>query len=58
MTPETILAQPPNVLTSAQRQAYFRTGYLAAPGLIPAAWLRRLRELSAKFTAQQAGEAS
>jgi ectoine hydroxylase len=49
MTPESILAHPPKVLTSAQRQAYFRTGYLAASGLIPASWLHRLRDLSAGF---------
>ena len=49
MTPEAILRHPPNVLTSAQRDAYFRTGFLAAEDLIPDDWLRRLRELSAEF---------
>jgi ectoine hydroxylase-related dioxygenase (phytanoyl-CoA dioxygenase family) len=49
MTPEDIARHPPNVLTSDQRTAYFRDGYLAAEGLIPAAWLDRLRELSTEF---------
>jgi ectoine hydroxylase len=49
MTPEAILSRPPEVLTSAQRAAYFRDGYLAAEGLIPDAWLNRLRDLSAEF---------
>jgi hypothetical protein len=49
MTPEAIQAHSPAVLTSAQREAYFRDGYLAAEGLIPDAWLCRLRDLSAEF---------
>jgi ectoine hydroxylase-related dioxygenase (phytanoyl-CoA dioxygenase family) len=52
MTPEAILAHPPRVLTQAQREHYFATGYLAAEGLIPAAWLRRLHALSADFIEQ------
>ena len=51
MKPEDIQAHAPHVLTSAQRESYFRTGYLAADGLIPDHWLRRLRELSAEFLA-------
>ena len=35
LTPETILAHPPRVLTQAQRERYFATGYLAAEELIP-----------------------
>jgi hypothetical protein len=49
MTPEEIRTHPPTALTQAQRESYFATGYLAAEGLIPAVWLRRLRELSADF---------
>ena len=49
MTPDDILSHPPRVLTQQQREGYFRTGYLAAEGLIPPAWLGRLRELSAMF---------
>jgi hypothetical protein len=49
MKPEDILRHPPKVLTSAQRDAYFRTGFLAVDGLVPDAWLHRSRELSAEF---------
>jgi ectoine hydroxylase len=49
MTPDAILAQPPLVLSDAQRRRYFETGYLAAEGLIPAAALRQLIELSDAF---------
>jgi hypothetical protein len=49
MTPEAILSRAPVILTQPQREAYFRDGYLAAEGLIPAAWLQRLRDLSAEF---------
>lgn len=48
MKPEDILRHPPKVLTSAQRDAYFRTGFLAVDGLVPDAWLHRSRELSAE----------
>jgi ectoine hydroxylase-related dioxygenase (phytanoyl-CoA dioxygenase family) len=49
MTPDAILAQPSLVLTDAQRRRYFETGYLAAEGVIPAAALQRLIELSDAF---------
>lgn len=49
MTPEDILAHPARVLSEVQRRAYFATGYLAAPGLIPDPWLDRLNALSAAF---------
>jgi ectoine hydroxylase len=49
VTPDIILTHDPGVLTAAQRAAYFRDGYLAVEGLIPGAWLRRLRDLSAEF---------
>jgi ectoine hydroxylase len=49
MRPEDILSHPPKVLNPGQRERYVRDGYLAAEGLIPDAWLRRLRELSAEF---------
>lgn len=49
MTPADILRHAPAVLTQAQRETYFRKGYLSANGLIPAAWLLRLRDLSAEF---------
>ena len=40
MTPEKILAHAPRVLTEDQRTTYFKTGFLAAEGLIPSAWLQ------------------
>ena len=39
----------PNALTTAQREAYFETGFLCAEGLIPDAWLQRLNALSDAF---------
>ncbi|HVC50423.1 MAG TPA: phytanoyl-CoA dioxygenase family protein [Stellaceae bacterium] len=52
MTPSDILAHPTRVLSQEQRRRYFDTGYLAAPGLIPPAWLDRLNALSEEFIAQ------
>ena len=52
MQPEAILAHPARVLSQAQRERYFATGYLAAPGVIPAPWLRRLHVLSEAFIEQ------
>ena len=49
MTPEDILAQTPRVLSQAARERYFATGFLAAEGLIPPAWLDRLIALSDRF---------
>jgi hypothetical protein len=49
MTPEAILAQPARVLSEVQRRAYFETGFLAAPGLIPRDWLDLLAALSDDF---------
>jgi len=39
MTPDAILAYPARVLSQGQRERYFRTGFLAAEGLIPRDWL-------------------
>jgi hypothetical protein len=44
MTPEQILAIEPVVLTQAQREFYFREGYLLLPGVIDPEWLQRLRD--------------
>jgi ectoine hydroxylase len=44
MTPEQILAIDPVVLTQAQREFYFREGYLLMPGVIDPEWLQRLRD--------------
>ena len=42
MTPEAILSHAPKVLTQAQREAYFRDGYLALDGFVGQDWLDRL----------------
>jgi ectoine hydroxylase-related dioxygenase (phytanoyl-CoA dioxygenase family) len=47
MRPEEVLRHAPRVLTQAQRERYFRDGFVVAEGLIGAAWLDRLNERSA-----------
>ena len=37
------------VLTPVQRAAYERDGFLAVPGLVGEAWLRRLRDVTSEF---------
>ena len=49
MTPEQVLAHPPKVLTDAQREAYFRDGYLLLERFVPEDWLARLQALSRRF---------
>src|SRR5690554_2553859 len=49
MTPEQILAIEPLVLSQAQREFYFREGYLLLPGMIDADWVQRLREATARL---------
>jgi len=49
MRQEDIMRRPANVLSDAQRDAYFRDGYLTADGLIPVEWVRRFQALSAEF---------
>src|SRR6266513_159879 len=44
MTPQQILAIAPRVLTQAQRESYFREGYLLLQNAISEDWVRRLRE--------------
>lgn len=57
MTPDAIREHTPGVLTPAQREAYFETGFLAVEGLIPDAWLRRLNALSDAFIDESRGHA-
>src|SRR3978361_1339269 len=49
MTPEVIRTHTTKILTSAQREAYFETGFLAVEDLIPDMWLQRLNALSDGF---------
>jgi ectoine hydroxylase-related dioxygenase (phytanoyl-CoA dioxygenase family) len=43
MTPEQVLSYPPRVLTQAQRESYFRDGYLLLPKIVGDEWIERLR---------------
>jgi ectoine hydroxylase-related dioxygenase (phytanoyl-CoA dioxygenase family) len=43
MTPESILKIPPRVLTQAQREHYFREGYVLLEKIIGDEWIRKLR---------------
>ena len=52
MTPTEILSYAPRVLSQAQRQAYFDTGYLLLPELIDKAWLEKIRAVAAEFVEQ------
>ena len=52
MSPEDILSHPARVLSEAQRREFFAIGFVAAPGLIPPAWLDRLITLSDAFIAE------
>lgn len=49
MTPEKILSYPARVLTQAQREFYFREGYLLLEKIIAEDWIRRLRAVSTEF---------
>ncbi len=49
MRTEEILAQPPRVLTQAQRESYFETGYLLIERLIDAETLAALNAVTAAF---------
>lgn len=49
MRTEEILAQPPRVLTQAQRESYFETGYLLIERLIDAETLAALNAVTAEF---------
>lgn len=47
MTPDEVLSVPPRILTQAQREAYFRDGFLLVERAIDDAWLQRLRAATA-----------
>ncbi len=58
MTPEAILAHAPRVLTQAQRERYFATGFLVAENLLPREWLELLRARSQEFKDKSRGVAA
>ena len=49
MTPEEILTRPAQVLSEAQRAAYFDEGYLHLEGFVSHEWLRGLRAATAEM---------
>lgn len=49
MTPDEILAHSPKVLTQAQRESYFETGYLSVERLIPEKIIDELNEVTKIF---------
>ena len=49
MKPQKILEHAPKVLTQAQREAYFRDGYLALPAFVSREWLDRLWAVTDEF---------
>ena len=44
MTPESVLANQPMILSQAAREAYFEDGYAVARGFLQTEWLERMRE--------------
>lgn len=55
MTPDAILAHSPKVLTQAQREAYFRDGFIALEGFVDREWLDRLWEVTDGFVEESKG---
>ncbi len=44
MTPESILADKPLILSQPAREAYFKQGYIVASGFLDKGWLQRIRD--------------
>lgn len=44
MTPESILAIKPLILSQQARETYFKQGYIVAPGFLKQGWLQRMRD--------------
>ncbi len=55
MIPEAIFAQKPKVLGEAQREAYFRDGYLSIEDFVDKTWLDRLWEVTDAFVEESTG---
>lgn len=49
MKPQDVIKHPLNVLTDAQRAAYFENGFLVLPDYVPEAWLARLRSATGEL---------
>ena len=52
MTPEQILANPPRVLSQAQREHYFEHGYVGVEELVPSDTLAELEAVTESFLDQ------
>ena len=57
MTPESILSQPPRVLTQAQREHYFEHGYVGVDNLVDEATLAELIDVTGQFVDASGAEA-
>lgn len=55
MTPEQILAIPPQVLSQAQREFYFREGYVMLERVIDQGWLAKLRAATDELVERSRG---
>ena len=55
MIPDVILAHEPKVLTQAQREAYFRNGYLSLERFVDKSWLDRLWAATDAFVEESKG---
>ena len=49
MKSESILAHKPKVLTQAQRETYFRAGYLVLEEFIDPEWIKRIWDTTNDF---------
>src|SRR6476620_11405229 len=49
MKPQDVLAHPANVLSDAQRRAFFKQGFVVLPEHVPERWLARLRAATAEL---------
>ena len=55
MQPEKILSHAPKTLTQAQREQYFRDGYLVLDGFIDQTWLDRIWDVTNGFIEESRG---
>ncbi len=56
MTPEQILANPPKVLSQAEREFYFDQGYLLLEKFVSQEWLERIWAVTNRFVEESRGQ--
>ena len=44
MSPESVLASKPQILSQQARESYFEQGYVVASGFLAQVWLQRMRD--------------